>query len=190
MFGGQLSIIGWMISALSMGTGLAEVLFGQLPPTQRNSFLLLSPVFGLAFVILELPARLRDLRLLRYGVVALGKLVDKHEAITLISDPNGGVDHVLVRTLTLEYKVGDNTYSATVRRFGPAPLGGDRAEALLCDPRSPSCVRTLDHFPELRVTTSGALEAGPGPHFGLLVSPVLFVCFLAATVISLGILEW
>ncbi len=161
-----------------------DLLFLLYPPPNGDPnatiyFLLVQFLFP-AFVIWKLCFALRDLRLLRYGVLARGKLVDKTE--TMIP---GTEESYLCRTLTFELEVGGKTYSVTVYRYGPAPPEGE-CEAMIYDPKLPWGVRTLDHFPELlKVTADGELEARPGTALHLLILPVLCVCLIATKMIAL-----
>jgi len=190
MFGGPFAVIGWIYAAFFMAFALCGVLdyerLVRVNPDATVTGLLLMPSVGLAFGIFELSFALRALRLLRYGEVTRGKLVAKHDTMECVSD--GVVSaQIQVRTLTFEYDVGGKTYSVTVKRDETIPLEGDDGEPLLYDPRTPSRACTLDVFPgSLKVTDRGELEVRRGTAFHLLISPVLFVCLLAATVITSG----
>ena len=153
----------------------------QLEDTRGNRefglFLLVFPIAGLALVIWQLPAGLRNLRLLRHGVETRGKLVGKHETRVQV---NG----VPVMALTFAYDVDGKKYSATVKTRRFHVLEDDEREAMLYDPRSPSRATTLDHLPgSPKVTTDGEIAARPGTAIHLMIAPILFVGLVAAAVI-------
>jgi hypothetical protein len=139
--------------------------------------------------LISLPWWIRDLQLLRYGVVTHGTLVQKLEKSVAFSCPMTGAPGTQMLTeLTFQYEIGGTTYTVTVRRAPESRLSrldlGARV-ATLVDPRKPSNETTpdLDGPGWLEITASGELRVRSGTSLHLWIVPVAFVSQLVATAI-------
>jgi hypothetical protein len=157
----------------------------QLDGMRRRPFsaiallVLVFPLAGLALVAWQLRTGYRDLRLLRYGTEARGKLVDKCETSVHMDD-------VPVMALTFAYNVDGKRHTATVKTLDPGPLEDDEYEVMLYDPHAPARATTLDHLPgSPKVTASGELEADGGIVVHLLLAPIAVVALVVATMMQM-----
>jgi hypothetical protein len=111
------------------------------------------PMVGLGFIITGFRRGLKANRLLRNGIVTMGKLVSKestgHE---VYGNP--------VYRFTFEFTAGDGpNYQAVAQTHLTDSLGDETEEPLLYDPMQPGCAVMLDNLPTgVRIDENGCIK--------------------------------
>jgi hypothetical protein len=143
--------------------GMRSAVFGPLV-----LFVLIFPAIGLAFVIGAVPGRLRQLQLLRHGLPAFGRLVDK-------SPTNVRINNQPVYSLRFEFKAQDGrTGVAEARTHMPETLEDEEQEAVLYDPRDLTRAIVFDGATgRPGVAPDGNLHGHVGAALARLLLPIL-----------------
>ncbi|MBK5258755.1 MAG: DUF3592 domain-containing protein [Thermoanaerobaculia bacterium] len=145
--------------------GMRRAMFGPFA-----SFVVIFPlVGGLIAIVSMLGGRKRN-ALLRNGIVANGKLIEKRAT-------NMRVNKQTVYALTFEFTGRDGRpHKVTTKTHNPQRLEDEALEPLLYDPDKPSNAYLLDEIPARpTVTPDGQLEGRPGLALALLIIPLITI---------------
>ncbi|MGB0221526.1 MAG: DUF3592 domain-containing protein [Sinimarinibacterium flocculans] len=142
--------------------GMRSTMFGPMV-----LFVLVFPAIGLAFVLGAVPGRLRELHLLRHGLPAHGRLIEKSPTNTRINDRT-------VYRLRFEYRTRDGrTGQAQARSHEPEELEDEAQEAVLYDPHDLGRAVVFDGMAgKPRVGRDGKLHASAAAAAARLVLPL------------------
>lgn len=142
-------------------------------------FVLFFPVLGVILVLVGVPRGLRQIRLLRSGRPARGRLVGARPTRVEINNQP-------VMELTFEFRTEDGARVRAVdRTHQPHLLEDDEEEELLYDPSHPDRVTLLDHLPgSPRVDQKGRLHATLGP---ATVLPALLVPLVLLEIATIAV---
>jgi hypothetical protein len=131
---------------------------------------LIAPAVALLLIAWSLRSRLRSLHLLRNGLLAYGRCVDKRKTPALI-------DQRPVFELDFEFRTHDGRCVTTVlREHRPERLEGKAEKALLYDPGAPANSAMADALPgDPLMLPDGVLSGGGSGALRLLLLPMLAV---------------
>ena len=184
LFGGFYSQFGWVwfgfssihFRMLVLQTGSLRDAAGWGPALLVTAF----PVVGLGMMAVGLRKGLRGLRLLRDGIPATGRVVQKETTNVKIND-------IPVVAFTFEFKTVDGrTARCVAKTHLTQDLEGPEGEPLVYDPKDPSVAVLLDDLPgKPRISELGVARTREGAVWPLLLVPVgTFLMHLAWTLLA------
>ena len=174
LLGGARSQAGWFLFGLGSFFFWIFVWHTDLSGWQFVRFvawIAIFPVVGLAVVLSSLVTGRLRMRLLRIGLLAHGRLVEKYRS--------GGMDDEPVYVLTYEYRAGDGILRRTTaeRRF-PERLGDYPDEALLLyDPGRSEKAVLVNDLPGTVTLDEGGQLAGASFEFVFLPAITVLIYF-------------
>ncbi len=145
--------------------GMRRAMFGPLV-----SLVVIFPLVGAVIAIASMLAGRKRNALLRNGIVANGKLIEKRAT-------NMQVNKQPVYALTFEFTARDGQrHKVTTNTHDSRRLEDEALEPLLYDPANPSKAYLLDEIPARpTVTPDGQLEGRPRLALALLIIPLITI---------------